>query len=256
MFVAGYDTDLIKRWGRWKSESFTIYLWGDDMYLAGVGRGAMLATWLLPQLKRQSGDDRNREVRGNGCRDGGKGNRGRSTERMFRLSKELSQLRRHDGRIYRQRDGFVEMAEVLGHRDMKALSATRGEVHRIVYGDGGNFKKRFELCQMENAKSAIRPSQGHSAHAVVSSDYLEGIGNHGRVAHGSSLGNAISICERGLGRMDRLHIHLGRMIKDRKGERAEGIRGNADDGLVFDGSECRQKGVIFYRSANDVILTE
>ena len=56
--------------------------------------------------------------------------------------------------------------------------------------------------------------------------------------------------------MGRLHIHLGRMIKDREGERAEGIRGNTKVGVVFGGSECRQRGSIFYRSANNVILTE
>ena len=65
MFVAGYDTDVIQRWGRWKSASFATYLWNDDMVLSGAGRGMMLATGLLPQLKRQSGDDRNRKIQKN-----------------------------------------------------------------------------------------------------------------------------------------------------------------------------------------------
>ena len=71
MFVAGYDTDAIKRWGRWKSASFTTYLWNDDMVLAGVGKGMMMETGLLNQLKRQSGDDHNRDVRSNRGRAGG-----------------------------------------------------------------------------------------------------------------------------------------------------------------------------------------
>ena len=109
---------------------------------------------------------------------------------------------------------------------------------------------------MENGNASIRTSQGHSIHAGVSADYLEDIGNPGRVVRGTSLESAVSIFERGLGRMDRMHIHLGRMIKDRRGERPEGIRNHTEVGIVFDGAECRQRGVIFYRSANDVILTE
>ena len=145
MFVDGYDTDVIKRWGRWKSARFTTYLWNDDMVLAGLGRGMMLPACILPQLKRQSGDDRNRKIQRNGDREGGKGNRGRSSERMFRISKKLSQLCRQDERIYRQRDGFVERETFANHRDMRESSATTEEIRRIAHGDGGTFKKRFEL---------------------------------------------------------------------------------------------------------------
>ena len=256
MFVAGYDTDVIKRWGRWKSASFTTYLWIDDMVVAGVGRGMMFATGLLPQLKRQSGDDRNRKVQSNDDRAGGKGGRGRTTERMVRISKKLSHLCRHDLRIYRQKDGFVSMEEVTNCREMRELGASTEEIHRIVGGDGGNFKKRFELGHMMNGKPAVRTSQGHSAHAGVTSDYLEDIGGPGRIVHGTSIESAEIICSRGLGRMDRLHIHFGKMIRSRKGEKPAGIRGNAEAGIVFDGAECIQRGVRFHRSANDVILTE
>ena len=256
MFVAGYDTDVIERWGRWKSSSFATYLWNDDMDLAGVGRGMMMATGLLNQLKRQSEDDRNREVRPNRGRAGGKGNRGRSSDRVYRISKKLSQICRHDAHVYRQRNGFVEMSEVMTNADMRALGATREEVHRIVHGDGGNYKMRFELGVMDNGKAAIRTSQGHSIHAGVSSGYLGERGNPGRVVRGASLSDAVSICESGLGRMDRVHIHLGRTIKDGRGERPGGIRNHTEVGIVFDGTECRQRGVVFRRSANGVILTE
>ena len=257
MFVAGYDIDVIKRWGRWKSSRFATYLWNDDKVLAGVGRGMMLATGLLPQLQRQSIDDRNKERRLSDGRAGGKGGRGRSSDnRLFLISKKISQLCRHDSRIYRRKNGFIEMADVISHGDMRALSATREDVYRIVQGDGGNFKKRFELGKMENGKSAIRTSQGHSVNSGVTSEYLQNIGNPGVVVHGTTLENARSICRHGLERVDRLHIHLGRMIKDHRGERAEGIRNHSETGVIFDGGGCVEEGVIFFRSANDVILTE
>ena len=91
---------------------------------------------------------------------------------------------------------------------MIALPATQADVNRIAHGDGGNFKKRFEFGQMENGRRAIMTSQGHSARSGVTSDYLEDIGGPGLVAHGTSLENARSICAQGLGRMDRLRIHL------------------------------------------------
>ena len=87
----------------------------------------------------------------------------------------------------------------------------------------------------------VRTSQGNSAHSGVTSDYLEEVGNPGKVAHGTTMESAISICEKGLDRMDRLHIHLGRMIEDRRGERPVGIRGNAETGIVFDGTERMQR---------------
>ena len=99
---------------------------------------------------------------------------------------------------------------------------------------------------MENGKLAIRTSQGHSANSGVTSEYFQNIGNPGVVVHGTTLENARSICRHGLERMDRLHIHLGKMANDRRGERAEGIRNHSETGVIFEGAECRQRGVIFY----------
>ena len=75
MFVAGYDIEIIKRWGRWKSDTFTFYLWNGDRALSSVGKGMLRSEGLMEQLQRQS--DRNlikkRESREG--RAGGKGKR-------------------------------------------------------------------------------------------------------------------------------------------------------------------------------------
>ena len=57
MFVAGYDSGIIKRWGRWVSDSFCFYLRGDDRALASVGKGMVRSTGLLGQLQLQSSRD-------------------------------------------------------------------------------------------------------------------------------------------------------------------------------------------------------
>ena len=257
MFVVGYDTDVIKIWGRWKSASFTTYLRNDDRILTGVGCGMMLATGLLPQLQRQSGDDLNKERGINDGRAGGKGGRGKSPDsRMFLISKKMSQLCRHDARTYRQKNGFVDLRDILNHHDMIELSATKEDIIRIVNGEGRNYKKRFEFGHMRDGSEAVRTSKGHSANSGVTSEYLEDIGGPGMIVRGASLSNARSICDQGVAAMDRLHIHLGSVKSDRRGERFAGIRNHSEVGVVFGGAEFIQRGIKFYKSANDVILTE
>ena len=112
MFVAGYDAEIIKRWGRWRSDNFTVYLWNDERVLSSVGKGMLRAAGLLPQLQRQSVRDLDKvQTRSNG-RAGGKGGKNvrhvgiPERERLFRISKKLSQLCRHDRHVFRQEDGF------------------------------------------------------------------------------------------------------------------------------------------------------
>ena len=73
----------------------------------------------------------------------------------------------------------MELSDVLNRRDMRALSAPRGDLNRISQGDGGHFEKRLEFGQMENGQSAIRSSKGHRAHDGVTPDYLGDIGGPG-----------------------------------------------------------------------------
>ena len=97
MFVAGYDTDVIKRWGRWKSSAFAKYLRNVDRVLEAVGVGMMLATVLLPQIPRKSTDDGNRIDFTNNGRAGGKGFRSGNSDhsQLRQISGKLSQFFRH-----------------------------------------------------------------------------------------------------------------------------------------------------------------
>ena len=42
MWRAGYDIEVIKRWGRWKAASPQGYLWDDHRVLATIGQGMLL----------------------------------------------------------------------------------------------------------------------------------------------------------------------------------------------------------------------
>ena len=52
--------------------------------------------------------------------------------------------------------------------------------------------------------------------------------------------------------MDRLHVHIGRVIDNRP----VGLRPGSEVDVVIDGNQCGYEGVIFYRSDNGAILTE
>ena len=73
MFGAGYDSEGIKRWGRWKSDTFSCYLRNDDRVLATVGTGMIKSIGLMGQLERQSDRDLAKQVGREEGRDGGKG---------------------------------------------------------------------------------------------------------------------------------------------------------------------------------------
>ena len=72
MFVAGYDVEIIKRWGRWVSDPFSFYLWNDDRVLDTVGKGMLNSTGLLDQLQKQSARDLLKEEDRRHGRAGGK----------------------------------------------------------------------------------------------------------------------------------------------------------------------------------------
>ena len=113
-------------------------------------------------------------------------------------------------------------------------------------------KKRFEWGKMNNGERALRTSQGHSKDAGVTSEYLTKVIRPGLLVRGTSLENAKSICREGINRMDRMHIHLGRMVNSRP----MGIRPGSEAVIVIDGDLCVSDGIVIYESANNVVLAE
>ena len=154
---------------------------------------------------------------------------------MFRISKKLSQLCRHDRRVFRQENGFVASTDILNaYRwpEYSGLNVTRNDLDCVIRGGGGNNKLRFEWRTLDNGADAIRTSKGHSRNAGVTSDYLPVVNSPGLLAHGASLSNAEIICKEGLNRGDRLHIHFGRIINGRP----LGIRPGSEVVIMIDGN--------------------
>ena len=189
-------------------------------------------------------------------RAGGKGEKGKNqSNRMVAISKKLSMLCRHSNEVSRQKDGFAAWSEIAGifrQRENVHFNMQIEDVEDIVNGAGGNFKKRFEWGKMKNGERALRTSQGHSQGSGVTSDYLAKVDRPGLLAHGTSAANALPICTNGIRRMDRIHIHLGRMVN----ARPVGIRPGSEAIVVIDGDLCVSDDITIYESANHVMLTE
>ena len=149
---------------------------------------------------------------------------------------------RHSEEVRRQRDGFVELSEILiwfAQRRRGDHVPTIDDIESIVYGDGRNAKMRSEWGVTNNGERAIRTSQGHSAGAGATSDYSPRLHSPGLVVHGSTLENAFSICQNGLNRMGRLHVHLGKMANTRP----VGMRPGSEVAVAIDGNRCVTEGM-------------
>ena len=93
--------------------------------------------------------------------------------------------------VSRQRDGFVALTEILDWSEPSRKVEKRpavGDIESIVRVGGGNHKLRFERGTMNNGGRALRTSQGHSANAGVTFDYLPRLKSPGWVVHGSKIG--------------------------------------------------------------------
>ena len=217
-----------------------------------------------PQLVDHSTGWNGRRRRGNRTcnrqdrqRAGGKGekNEWSMKSRMAAISKKLSMICRRSREFSRQKDGFIPWREIeafFSRGGNLHFGMAENEVKRIVNGEGGNFKMRFEWGKMKNGERALRTPQGHSKGSGVTSDYLPILQNPVVLVHGTSLENAQGICTNGVSRVDRVHIHLGRMMNSKP----VGIRHGSQVAILVGGNLCEADGIPIYQAANRVVLTE
>ncbi len=160
-----------------------------------------------------------------------------------KTSKFLSLVLRHKPEtigIKLDKNGWANVAEIL--RGMKINFA---DLEKVV---AENDKQRFSF----NAdKTKIRANQGHSISVDVE---FEETPPPAILYHGTIERNEKSIAERGLLKMNRLHVHLSADIETAKKVAARRT-GNA---LIYKilAQEMFNDGYKFYKSKNGVWLTE
>ena len=173
---------------------------------------------------------------------------------MNRYSHALSQLLRHtaiDKKVVMSDDGFVDVNDIMKLRQFKGCNENM--IREIVTKDK---KTRFRLKESDG-HLYISANQGHSgtvAEHLNPEKYLTLIREPiVPCIHGTYSDCLDSIKSKGLMRMSRQYIHCAAGLpKDVK----SGMRTDCDIFIYIDMEAAMRDGITFYKSKNDVILTE
>ena len=170
-----------------------------------------------------------------------------NNSRLVKISKYLSKILRHQPErigINLDRGGWVSVEELLSGCAKNQFFISRAELDEVV---AKNDKKRFSF---DPTATLIRANQGHSIDVDLQ---LEPIPPPDVLYHGTGSGAVESILETGLHKMSRHHVHLSADLATAKivGKR----KGNP---VIFavDAAAMQEKGFLFYRSENGVLLVE
>ncbi|KAJ1991914.1 tRNA 2'-phosphotransferase [Dimargaris cristalligena] len=198
-----------------------------------------------------------------------------------RISKCLSFLLRHGAEkegLSLRSDGYIAVDQLLRHPKLRQVPLAT-----LQYVVDRDAKQRYTLREETSSSPPgwyIRANQGHSlkASSLTLHEHTRGCGPHPFarlpslvadlelalirtpteipvVVHGSQETNWPSIAQQGLKRMSRNHIHFAPNLPGAN-EVISGMRKKCDLRIYIDVPKAMQDGIRFYRSKNNVILSE
>ncbi len=179
-----------------------------------------------------------------------------------RISKEFSKILRHQASeissVDIRPDGYVKLSTLL---DLPFFTRNRIDEAFVRCMVETDSKTRFSLHD-EHGLVFIRANQGHSASvaALIDTEQLlhliESPSDIPKVVHGTDFPAwDRHIKAEGLRRMKRSHIHFAPGILGDEGVRS-GMRSSAYIHVYIDASRAMADGIKFYRSSNNVILSD
>lgn len=148
-------------------------------------------------------------------------------------------------------DGYVLLEELLACD--RFSGKTLEQVQEVVASDK---KGRFSLIE-EDGVWLLRANQGHSVQHVRQEEMYTRITDASDApvcVHGTYYKRLPSICENGLNRMQRTHIHFA--ADHPRNKVLSGMRGNVEVAIYLDVQKALDAGIELYRSENGVLLTE
>ena len=171
------------------------------------------------------------------------------------LSCTLSFILRHDfinKNLQCDDRGYIKVKDIFLKYPLSPISDE--ELELLVREDD---KKRFHLI-IKQDEYYIRSNQGHSMNiGLLMNDELlfEKIVNPlNFCAHGTKQKYIDSIIKNGLQRKNRKHIHfVSEIVRDKQ---LSGYRKDSNVIIILDMKKCMEAGMLFFKSTNDVILTE
>ncbi|KAF9153587.1 hypothetical protein BGX20_004870 [Mortierella sp. AD010] len=184
-------------------------------------------------------------------------NRGpRNDSPAVRLSKALSWLLRHNAEsqgIAIRPDGYVKIQDVLGHPKFKNYT-----LDDIVQAVETSDKKRFQILDDGSGnKEYIRAVQGHSITKVAELGFEEIVDPSliPVAVHGTMHSKWSLISSQGLSKMARNHIHMAVGLPGAN-EVISGMRNSCNLYIYIDTAKAIQDGIKFYKTSNNVILSD
>lgn len=181
-----------------------------------------------------------------------------ASKTQIQISKTLSFILRHnigkDKQFQCDKQGFVRMNEILVYFKRKNIPCTSDDIINVV---NNSEKKRFKI-EYRSGDTFIKANQGHSLHVGEELDdnisFTQIFEPLEHCIHGTETKYIDSIRKNGLNRMKRKHIHFVGEIE--KKNQLSGFKSTSDIAIEVDMKQCMDDGIVFYKSANNVILSE
>jgi putative RNA 2'-phosphotransferase len=168
-------------------------------------------------------------------------------QQLVQISNTISKALRHKPESLGLKptvSGWVKVDALLAALGRKGFGLSFAELEEVVTT---NDKQRFSF---DETKQNIRANQGHSIAVDLGLVSLE---PPKVLYHGTTQGALSSILEMGLDRMRRHHVHLS---PDTQTAFRVGSRHGKAVVLEVAAFEMHQQGFVFYRSENNVWLTD
>jgi putative RNA 2'-phosphotransferase len=163
------------------------------------------------------------------------------------ISKFLSLVLRHKPEeigLLLDENGWANVDELIKKVNAKGTNINIDLLTEIVET---NDKKRFAF---NDDKTKIRASQGHSIDIDLA---LQPIKPPDILYHGTATRFVESILKEGLSKQQRQHVHLSEKLETAT---AVGARHGKPTILVVNAKQMQEDGFLFYKSENNVWLTE
>eukprot|EP01083_Nonionella_stella_P119239 356345_1 len=175
------------------------------------------------------------------------------------LSRGLTNILRHQAvklGLPVRPDGYIPVSSVVKCHSIQKLKPSLKDIQRVV----ADCKKQRMSLMLENGVHFIRANQGHTIQGVNPDELLSRLISPSECVccvHGTYLPKWQMIRNGGMKTMGRNHMHFAPDDKIFGPERViSGFRANCTVLIYIDVERAMHDGIIFYRSANNVILTE
>lgn len=181
----------------------------------------------------------------------------KNKKKLGKLSTLLSYVLRHQANemnIPISEDGYVRVDDLLANESF--LGYTVDDLRQVV---ADNDKQRFKILETDGVLY-IRAQQGHSISTIngesLDLELIKDPLDLPICLHGtSSAALELILGSGGLNRMARLHIHMAVGLPQGDGV-ISGMRKSCDVVIYIDVESAMRDGIKFYRSSNNVILSE